>query len=425
MKSILLLVFLTPITTLLFAQQNILSISGQIKDEAGAYVPFAHVYIKGSQKGTVSNSEGRFNLKVSADNRNEIVIFSAIGFQSLERSLREWKSPQDIVLKESSLVLDEVVVSDEFQPKDILVGAIENFKKNYKTKPHRLEGFYRTTFQQDKSFMRLLEAAIYVHSNGKIHNRQGIEFRHIRKSADLRTDKWKIYDGYVNHLVHNHPIQSGQWGFLKKGSLKFFDVDLLEVKAQDSDLLYVLKAKSKSDSHAIYDARITIREKDLAIVDVILKFKPNLSDNFSWAWERRDTAKFFAYWQESHYTYQEFEGKFYMRSASWHRKGKVLNTKTKMTEFDTESLDELLITDIKAGNYPKEDKRNEDLNIYSMADYNVYDADFWKNYTRPVDTEHFKSAKVKLEKVLKLDQQFKENTGTLTGQVSAKKSSRR
>ncbi|MEM1408201.1 MAG: carboxypeptidase-like regulatory domain-containing protein [Bacteroidota bacterium] len=410
MKPILTLVFIS-ITTLLFCQQNTLSISGQIKGEAGAFIPFAHVYIKGSQKGTVSNTEGRFNLKVSADNRNETIVFSAIGFESAERKLTQWKSPTEIVLKESSLMLDEVVVSDEFQPKDILIGAIENFKKNYKTSSHRLEGFYRTTFQQDKSFMRMLEAAIYVHSNGKVHNRQKIEFRHIRKSADLRTDKWKIYDGYVNHLVHNHPIQSGQWGFLKKGSLKFFDVDLIEVKAQDNNLLYVLLAKSKSDSHAIYDAIVTIREKDLAIVDVLLKFKPHLSNNFSWAWERRDTAKFFSYWQESHYTYQEFEGKFYLRSASWHRKGKVLNTKTKMTEFDTESLDELLITDITQGNFQQEDKRDEELDIYSMADYNEYDADFWKNYTRPVDTEHFKSAKAKLEKISMLEEQFKKNTG--------------
>lgn len=106
-------------------------------------------------------------------------------------------------------MLDEVVVSDESRPKDLLVGAIENFKKNYKTTPHRLEVFYRTTFQQDGSFMRLLEAAIYVHSNGKVRNGQDIEFRHIRKSADLCTDKWQIYDGYVNHLVHNHPAIGG------------------------------------------------------------------------------------------------------------------------------------------------------------------------------------------------------------------------
>lgn len=78
---------------------------------------------------------------------------------------------------------------------------------------------------------------------------------------------------------------------MKKGSLKFSEVDLLEVKAQHSDLLYVLLAKSKSDSHAIYDAQVTVREKDLAIVDILLKFKPQLSDNFSWAWERRDSAK--------------------------------------------------------------------------------------------------------------------------------------
>ncbi|MEM7109246.1 MAG: carboxypeptidase-like regulatory domain-containing protein [Bacteroidota bacterium] len=425
MKSIPLLAVLIPLNTLLFAQRGILSISGQITDETGAYVSFAHVYIKGSQKGTVSNSEGRFNLKITVDDQNETVVFSAIGFQSLERSLNQWKSPQEIVLKESLLVLDEVVVNDEFQPKDILVGAIENFKENYKTTPHRLEGFYRTTFQQDGSFMRLLEAAIYVHSNGKIHNRQNVEFRHIRKSADLRTDKWKIYDGYVNHLVHGHPVQSSHLGFLKKRSLKFFEVDLLEVKAQDEDLLYVLLAKSKSNSQVIYDAQITIRDQDLAIVDVILKFKPHLSDNFSWAWERRDTAKFVADWQESHYTYQEFEGKYYLRSASWHRKGKVLNTETKMTEFDTESLDELLITDIKAGNHQKEESRDEDQNIYRMADYIAYNAEFWSNYTRPVDTEHFKSAKAKMEKNSQLDQQFEENTGRFVNEASAKKAGRK
>jgi hypothetical protein len=48
----------------------------------------------------------------------------------------------------------------------------------------------------------------------------------IRKSNDLREDKWRTSDGYTFHLVRNHSLEAQD--FLKKVHLNDFKIELDE-----------------------------------------------------------------------------------------------------------------------------------------------------------------------------------------------------
>ena len=85
---------------------NIKSISGTISDISGEPIIGASVAVKGTTIGTVTDVDGKFTLEVS---QNSILTISYVGYvaQTIEASESQ---NYNIVLKENSAILDEVVV---------------------------------------------------------------------------------------------------------------------------------------------------------------------------------------------------------------------------------------------------------------------------------------------------------------------------
>lgn len=92
-------------TTIIFAQE---SVSGTVTDAAGAPIPYVNVLLNGTNKGTITNDEGVFQISVS--NGTGVLEFSAIGYTTQTISI-EGKSVIDVILLESSEQLDEVVLT--------------------------------------------------------------------------------------------------------------------------------------------------------------------------------------------------------------------------------------------------------------------------------------------------------------------------
>ncbi|MDW7695979.1 SusC/RagA family TonB-linked outer membrane protein [Flammeovirgaceae bacterium SG7u.111] len=90
-----------------FAQERVLT--GKITSSTdGSPLPGVNVLIKGTTIGSISNFDGNFALKIPGDATT--LVFSYIGFQSLEMEIGE-KSKFDIVMTEDAKQLSEVVVT--------------------------------------------------------------------------------------------------------------------------------------------------------------------------------------------------------------------------------------------------------------------------------------------------------------------------
>lgn len=396
--------------------QQYLEISGVVRNKRTKEpVAYASIHVDNTGVGTAANPEGKFHLQIMSNLKDSVLVVSCLGFNKQEIGISRALSGNVEVfeLEESQQMLEAVEVSP-LDGKRIIENAIENITSNYRSDPHRLDAFYRTTIQDDNNFTRLLEAAVYINdSKGNVFGSRDIYIRQIRKSNDLRKDKWRTLDGYLTHLVRNHPLQAGHWDFLKKGKLKEFAIEIENTKFSDRELHYIISMKPKIPSPRVqYDVQLIVNEKNFAIVDITIFWKPELGGFYSWAWEPRDSAKFVADWQESRYTYQEYEGKYYLHSSRWHRKGKVVNKFDGKTIFKTESLDELLVTNIEKGKFKDEHQFFPTTDVYIIADQLPYNETFWKTYNRPVDSEHFRKAKREMERLESLDVQFRKYTGT-------------
>ena len=86
------------------AQQR--TVSGTVTDEVGEPIPGVNVLIKGSNVGTTTDVDGRYQLSITEE---VTLIFSMIGFAENEINTSN-RNQINVVLSESSIALGEVVV---------------------------------------------------------------------------------------------------------------------------------------------------------------------------------------------------------------------------------------------------------------------------------------------------------------------------
>ncbi|MES2519247.1 MAG: TonB-dependent receptor [Bacteroidota bacterium] len=112
-----LFVFVLLSTTVIQAQTQL---TGKVTDAKQEAIVGATVMVKGQQKGTVTNLEGKFSI--SADN-NAILIISSVGYKNQEVSV-SGRSTINVVLVEDIESLDEVVVTGVFDKRSRMESSV-------------------------------------------------------------------------------------------------------------------------------------------------------------------------------------------------------------------------------------------------------------------------------------------------------------
>ncbi|MBB6003787.1 TonB-dependent receptor [Arcicella rosea] len=111
------LIFLfTLMTFQLYAQQSV--VEGVVKDTEGHVLSFVTVSLKHSKNATITNTDGYFKLS-KLPLGEQTLLFSAVGFQSIEQKVLVGNSPKklDVQLTSSTKELNEVVVKATAQTK--------------------------------------------------------------------------------------------------------------------------------------------------------------------------------------------------------------------------------------------------------------------------------------------------------------------
>src|SRR5699024_7170606 len=91
----------------LIAQDEI-EVDGVVEDENGNPLPGVNISVEGSSSGTQTDFNGKFNIDVEAGN---VLVFSYVGMEELRKEVEKEDENFDVVLKESSSKLDEVIVT--------------------------------------------------------------------------------------------------------------------------------------------------------------------------------------------------------------------------------------------------------------------------------------------------------------------------
>lgn len=102
-------------------------VTGTIYDESGLTLPGATVKVKGSERGAVTNIDGKYTIQINSD--TEILIFSYIGYISQQITIGDKKTLDVKLLPNPKNALDEVsVVAFGVQKKESVIGSITTVK---------------------------------------------------------------------------------------------------------------------------------------------------------------------------------------------------------------------------------------------------------------------------------------------------------
>ena len=86
-----------------FAQEK--TVSGTVTDNSGT-LPGVSVLIKGTTTGTETDFDGKYSIKAKS---GDVLSFSYVGYTTVEKTVGT-ANTINVILEESSNVLDEVVV---------------------------------------------------------------------------------------------------------------------------------------------------------------------------------------------------------------------------------------------------------------------------------------------------------------------------
>lgn len=128
----------------LFAQSNLITITGQVMSE-GESVIGASVMIKGSSTGTITDVDGRYSLSVPSD---AVLVVSSIGYLPVEEDVNRRTTINFELATDVVALQDAVVIGYGVQKKVNLTGAVSSVStEELKGKPinNALEGLQGTT----------------------------------------------------------------------------------------------------------------------------------------------------------------------------------------------------------------------------------------------------------------------------------------
>ena len=230
---------------------------------------YASITVSGTSISTISNSEGKFSIKVPAENQNATLLISFLGYKNKVVSIQDLKPEKNVLyLEPSNTILEEVVVKAG-DAKNVYTGVLANRLQNYGDDPIQMTAFYRETIRKRRTYVSLSESIINVLKQPFLGGSQDqVSLFKGRKNADytkLDTVNFKLQGGpfsalYIDLVKYPDFIFSNE-------AFELYDFNLEENTQIDDRQVLVLAFKQKEGIETpLYYGKLYIDAMSLAIV---------------------------------------------------------------------------------------------------------------------------------------------------------------
>ncbi len=422
-------------------------------------VPYAHVGIPARGMGVVSNEVGAFTLNYPAAYAKDSLKVSCLGFKTYTIALSKVQQEDTlrIYLKPEVLELAEALVKPHSDSgRAILREALKRLKKNYPSKMHQLNAFYREKAQSrdDYGYTRLMEGMVDIQDWGIDANpdRMRIRLNEYRKSNDLAKQSLGqralgLMFGKKNNLyliltqdpvrIHKHNERTVNDDGYVHNSRRYWlgeilrsprsSVRLVDMTSYDGEWVYHIKFRFPGHYGALY-----INSEDYGIHHIdfydAVEYQEIVSDmkiDTNTVSEQRkaslkDVKEFIGdiyhegkFSNKLNITYQKIGGKYYLSYMEWMTMGSLRKSKVEegKTTFSY-NFCSLMVNEIQPDKKemekvkPRETlSRREDTNDLRRQ----YNERFWRNYNVLLATPLENKVIRDLTFEESLEQQFKKN----------------
>jgi hypothetical protein len=382
-----------------------------IDDETREPLPYASIALRNKGKGTISNNNGEFGLKITPDLINDTLYASYLGYYGREIPVKQAINDNfKILMKREFISIPEIIIRNQI-PQEIINKVRNAITKNYGNSPAYLTGFYREGVIRKNELQTYSEAILEIYKSSyagailgdqvkvyksrKIENSERIDTLSVRLKAGLST--CLELDGAKNIF-----------DFLLLESMPEYTFRLTDIVTFDDETAYAIEFEQRENVEIpLFKGIIYINTADYAILNAEFEINPSLifkvKDSFV-----SSASKGFATWPISvKYTtsYRKLGNRYFLSHV---RGDLIFTSKQKKKLFNTQFkvFFELAITEIELKNVTRFE-REEVAPIHSIFSKTItmYDPLFWGNqdFLRPEDNllKALKNMKVKLQEFSK------------------------
>ncbi|WP_297704647.1 carboxypeptidase-like regulatory domain-containing protein [uncultured Eudoraea sp.] len=383
---------------------------GEVVDsENSKPLVFATLTLEGSNISTITNSEGKFLLKIPTSINQGNIIVAFLGYKNSIIPLEQLKENKNkIALTVSITKLDEV---DVVIPKNARVLVKETMRKkgeNYFGDPTLMTAFYRETIKKRKKNVSLSEAVVNIYkssySSGK---RDAVQLFKARKSTDyskLDTLTLKLQGGPFNTLYAD--IMKYPEYIFNDISMDEYDFSYDRTTRINDKLIYVISFKQRPDVlEPLFAGKLFIDAQNKILTSAIYSLNITDKEKASKMFVRKKPRNASVYPTEIAYRvdYREKNGRWYYGYSNVLLVFKIKWDKKLFNSVYSMSA-EMAITDWEQnidGQVPKVKDRLKTSMILSEAAIGFSDPDFWGAYNIIEPEKSIESAIKKIQKQLK------------------------
>ncbi len=383
-------------------------LTAKIVDEATKKpLVFASVFKTGTSIGTVSNSDGDFELKIPGKSTAGSLSITHLGYKNKEVSIKDIVSKKiTISLVQHAIPIEEVVIKD-IDPEELLKQALSKKRVNYNVDPEMQTSFYRETLKQNRNYVSVSEAVLDIYNSGYKDN---FDFDRVkiykgRKSKDVKkmdTVLVKFQGGPRTAMFLDVVKNPGV--ILDPEVFPDYNFKLAGIVSVDNRNNYVIEFNQKNITYyPLYDGKIYIDVKSIAITSLDFHLSEKSLDDASRVLVKKKPASMKMDVLSGNYLvkYREIDGLWVLNYV---RSEVVFKSKwdKKLFKSNIAAMFEMAITDRDTENIEKFPYKVavKFSDVLSEKVHAFQDEDYWGEYNTIKPDESIEVAIKKLNKKL-------------------------
>ena len=259
-------------------EKNMIRLTGTVINSRNRNpIPFANVFVPFESIGTITNSDGKFELVFLREHLPDSIMFSCIGYTSgVTYPLEYLIHPIQMELTPYRFQIDELIVRPE-DPVELLLSALENKSENYPKKPAMLTAFFREVSRQNEKYIGLSEALIDIYKTSYLTEENDlIRLKKGRRGTNTQESE------LVNLVVEGGLYNSIQLDIMKYG-VNFLDPEFfghyeyhfVKQMTYNERQTYIIEFTYKDDLELPgFNGRLYLDAQSLAIVRAEFSITP-------------------------------------------------------------------------------------------------------------------------------------------------------
>jgi hypothetical protein len=383
-------------------------IAGTIIDEESLEsLPYATIALKNRGKGTVTNNNGEFGLKIGDDMMDDTLSISYLGYLNREMPVSEaFGRDIKISLKREFISIPGIIIRNQI-PQEIINKAVRSIPDNYSRSAAYLTGFYREGVLKRRLLQNYSEAIIKIYKSSYTGAILGDQIKVLKSrkientgKKDTLTVRLKAGLSTCNEL---DGVKKG-FDFINPESMPEYSYRMTDIVPYEDESVFAIDFEQKEDiDQPLYKGTVFISTVDYAILHADFELNEaylfKMKDSFI-----ANSTRGFNTWPVSvkySVSYRKVGDTYYLN----HVRGDLLfASKKKRRVFNTQFtvFFELAVTDIDIKNVTRFD-RDEIAPVHAVFSRVItsYDPLFWGNqdFLRPEDNllQELNNMKVNLQ----------------------------